>query len=88
MNDSHVISMIAKLSTSHFRLSSQPPQIDLLQSTHSLSSTVTALAQLLHWLLYAAHAQSDQASPLHVLYGLIGLPSYSKVALPLKYNLK
>ena len=90
MNDSHAMYLVAKPSTSHFQLSSQPPQIDLLQTIPSLSLVHCHRAsQLLHQLVYAAPTQSDQ--PLSVTCFIWAhcrtALSYSKVAIPMKYNL-
>ena len=83
MDDSHVISLIAKLSTSHFRRSSQPPQIDLLQITPSPSFTVTALASCCISYCMQRPRSPTNHLPLHVLWAHLTALSYSKVAIPL-----
>ena len=88
MNDSYVIPMIAKLFTSHFRLSSQPPQIDLLSNNPLYLVHRYRSSQLLNQLQHVAHAQSDQ--PLSITCFIRANWTalfFSKVAIPLKNNL-
>ena len=89
MDDSHVISLVAKLSTSRFWLLSTSTNWSPSNNPFSVVHCHRT-SQLLHELLHAAPTQSDQPpnhSPLHVLWAHWTARSYSKVAIPLKYNL-